>query len=297
MASTLYRIDGIKLSNGKQAYGSKEMSVWLPVFVRLMREVHGIRLTIIKVADLTATVQSAGTHLRGYAVDERTWSLTVAQQRQLVYQSTRYGRPTHLRTKAQGFDPHAHSMLDVGYATPCSYQITRTKQGRDGLARNGADLDKGHRPPQPWPGWAVGLTQMLVALGEASLKPATPTGELTMAQIDDIMAELAVIKANTATAFGPLGGREYLNEHNKTTGNYILKHRIGRGAGTTVIQELTDIRSDTIALRGQLAGMLAALQSVAAGQGVDLSGVEEAAERGARKALQHTTITFGSEGA
>lgn len=165
MTSTLHRIDGVKLSVGKQAYGSREMAAWLPVFIRFMREVHGIRLTIIKVADLTSSPVSADTHLRGYAVDERTWSLTAAQRRLVVLESTRYGRPTHLRVKSQGFDPHAHSMLDVGYKTPCSYQLDRTRQGRDGLARNGVDLDRASRPPQSeWLDWRAGIAAMLRVL-------------------------------------------------------------------------------------------------------------------------------------
>lgn len=166
-ASTLYRIDGIKLSTGKQAYGSREMSAWLSMFVRYMWEVHKIRLVVIKVADLSPTSKSGSTHLRGFAIDFRTWSLTAAQQRTLIYESTRFGCPGHLRIRSQGFDPHAHNMLDVGYWTPCSYQIAATKRGRSGLGsggNSGVDLDRSKRPPQPWPLWSAGLALMQVAL-------------------------------------------------------------------------------------------------------------------------------------
>lgn len=170
MTSTLYRIDGVKLASGKQAYGSQEMSVWLPVWIRYMREVHKITIVVIKVADQQATAVSAGTHLRGYAVDQRTWHLTATKQQIVVREATQYGMPCHRRTKAQGFEPHNHGMLDVGYTTPCSYQIARTKAGRDGLSRNGPDRDKAHRPPQSeWLDWKAGVAAMLRRLDPPKL--------------------------------------------------------------------------------------------------------------------------------
>lgn len=167
---TLYRIDGVKLANGKQAYGSREQAAWYPVYKRYMWEIHKIRITTIKIADLSATAVSARTHLGGWATDERTWSLTEAQNRKCIYESTRLGRPEHGRVKSQGFVRHRHSMLDVGYTTPCSYQIARTKRGLDALARNGPDRDKRSRPAQPWPKWNVGLALMLKELNP----PAPP---------------------------------------------------------------------------------------------------------------------------
>lgn len=161
---TLYRIDGVKLANGKQAYGSKQMTAWYPTYIRYMWEKHGVRITVIKVADTSPTAASASTHMGGWATDERTWSLTAAQQRKNIYQSTRLGRPTHKRVKSQGFQEHFHGMLDIGSWTPCSYQIDRTKGGRDGLARNRVDLDRAHRPKQPWPTWNVGLAIMMKEL-------------------------------------------------------------------------------------------------------------------------------------
>ena len=176
-ATSLYRIDGVKLSSGKQAYGSREMSLWLPTFIRYMRKIHGINLVHIKVADLRYSAASARTHLLGYARDTRTWSLTAAQSALVVREETRLGCPGHRRTRGQGFQPHDHSMLNVGYTTPCSYQITATKNGRDGLARNGFDLDRNHRPPQPWPLWQQGLAIMLVALNPPTSIPRTYTAK------------------------------------------------------------------------------------------------------------------------
>lgn len=161
MSNKLHRIDGIKLANGKQAYGSYEMSLWLPTFTRYMKEIHKINLVWIKVADLSPTAASAATHVGGYAGDSRTWNLTAKQQQLVVEEGTRFGYPNHRRVRSQGFDPHNHGMLDVGYRTNCSYQITATKMGRDGLARNREDLDKAYRPAQPWMDWKEGLEAML----------------------------------------------------------------------------------------------------------------------------------------
>lgn len=170
-ATTLYRIDGVKLANGKQAYGSREMSVWLPTYIRYMWETHRIRLTVIKVADMAATLVSARTHVGGNAWDGRSWTLTSAQMRTHIAESTRFGCPGAYRVRSQGFTPHTHNMLHTKHWTQVTYQIAALLRGRDGLARNGPDLDRAHRPAQPWPDWKDGLAAMLEILEP---KPALP---------------------------------------------------------------------------------------------------------------------------
>ena len=165
MATTLHRIDGVKLSTGKQAYGSREMAVLLPLFVTYMRVKHKITVIVIKVADASVSAVSAKTHVGGYAVDVRTWSLTPTQRRILLAEATRFGLPLYLRTKAQGFDPHGHGMLNLGAKTNCSYQIDAMRRGRDGLARNGADADAKYRPSQAdWLRWDKAVTALTKAL-------------------------------------------------------------------------------------------------------------------------------------
>lgn len=211
-STTLYRIDGVKLSNGKQAYGSYEMSIWLPVYIRYMWEVHRIRITVIKVADLTATVVSAATHVGGYAADTRTWSLTAKQMQTHVREGTRLGYPNHNRTRAQGFDAHNHGMLDVGYRTNCSYQIDRTRQGRDGLARNGRDLDADHRPPQPWMDWKAGLAAMLRELNPPKLTeiPRHVTAKPWMEiPVDGVLSGLAMSRIQWQLQIRPTGSWDH----------------------------------------------------------------------------------------
>ena len=218
MATTLHLIPGVKLSNGKQAYGSREMAAWLPVFVRYLKVKHKITLITIKVADTSATAASAATHVGGYALDTRTWSLTVAQQRTVVAEGTRYGLPNCLRTRAQGFDPHNHGMLDVGAKTKCSYQIDALRRGRDGLARNGADPDAKWRPKQAdWMRWDKGLAKMLIALDPrptvslryllSNIKSKTPHTRIK--RVQRALAKRKLYKAAIDGKWGPLTKAAY----------------------------------------------------------------------------------------
>lgn len=181
MGDALVAIPGVKLASGKQAYGSPEMAAWLPVFIRFQRVVRGVVVVVIKTADLTATAASSTTHLLGYATDKRSWNMTAAERNQMIEDATRYGMPEHYRIKAQGLTPHVHGMLAVGYSTPCSCQITATRNGRDGLAKNGPDLDKAHRPPlSQWLGYSAGIAAMNARIN-AVLNPQEEDMPLTEA--------------------------------------------------------------------------------------------------------------------
>lgn len=170
-AYTTFKIPGVKLASGRDAYGSREMTVWLPLFIRYMRQRHGISLVVIKVRDVEATAASASTHLGGWAVDFRSWNLTASERSKVIYEATRLGLPIHYRIKSQGFDPHLHGMLNVGYWTPCKYQIDATKVGQSGLARKGADLDSKHRPPiHEWKNYKQGVETMRLALNLTTKK-------------------------------------------------------------------------------------------------------------------------------
>ena len=153
----MYRCGDLRLSNGNVAFGSREMSVWLPLFVEYMRVVHGITLVIIKVAETREGSGSARTHYGGWAVDFRSWNLATAQREKVIREAARFGLILHYRTTDQGFEPHLHGMLNVGRWTPCSYQIDATRNGRDGLARNGTDREKSIRPPSAWGTYTTGV--------------------------------------------------------------------------------------------------------------------------------------------
>lgn len=111
---------------------------------------------------------------------------------------------------------------------------------------------------------------LAAATATVSPSPSTPTtvGGLTMSDIKTILARLDTIPQETA-AFP-----------------------IHRSAGpTALIQELANQTAALASIQGQLAGLVAAIKPLAAGQGVDLSAVEAAAKRGAAEALKGASVT------
>lgn len=89
---------------------------------------------------------SAGTHDGGGVVDISSSSTT------LVQALRRAGFAAWIRTPAQGFSYHIHACAigDREMASGAKNQVQAYFNGRDGLARNGADTN----PPRPWPAWA-----------------------------------------------------------------------------------------------------------------------------------------------
>ena len=63
------------------------------------------------------------------------------------------------------------------------------------------------------------------------------------------------------------------------------------GKPVAAIQEVADTKTAVVALQGSVAGLTAALQSMAAGKGVDLAAVEAAAKRGVEAGLAGATVT------
>lgn len=89
---------------------------------------------------------SAGTHDGGGVVDIASSSTA------LVQALRKAGFAAWLRTPAQGFSYHIHACAigDREMAQGAKNQVQAYFNGRDGLARNGADTN----PPRPWPAWA-----------------------------------------------------------------------------------------------------------------------------------------------
>ena len=290
---------------GAAAYLRVPVAVAWRHLVAVVKADMGVDLDTRIIQARGGAAASAGTHVDGACVDVRVWGLTAAQRRRIVLLARECGFPASWDRGWEG-NEHLHLGADIpGTWTRASYQVAAVKAGYNGLGSGGRGGRDDGPKPSAWrntttgPEWA---RQKLAASGVAS--PGVPsTGDKPAATTpqEDIMTpeqekKLDAILANTASAFGALGGREYINEHNKTTGNYVLRFPIGRGTGTTVIQEIADIRTDTIALRGQIAGLTAALKSLADGQGVDLAAVTAAAEKGVRQGLEGATVTIELEG-
>lgn len=121
--------------------------------------------------------------------------------------------------------------------------------------------------------------------------PTTPKGLFPMSdtQFNALMAEIKKTSANTSTAFGPLGGREYIQEVSRSAaramwdGSYVT--RAGKPVHTK--QELADTKSNTILILSELRAQRDALSQALSGQGVDMDKVQSAAKDGAADAL-HT---------
>lgn len=143
------------------------MAAWIDLFVPYMRDRHGITLIIIKLTEPPRDRLdgiSGPTHADGYAVDIRSWNLTASQRDITIREAGRLGLILHYRTRAQGFDPHLHGMLNVGYWTRCYYQIRATADGYDGLVKRGPDTHRHLRPPTPYPLAQAGIRNMTTAL-------------------------------------------------------------------------------------------------------------------------------------
>jgi hypothetical protein len=162
MATTLYRVDGVKLSNGRQAYGSKEMSLFYPVYRDYMKKIHKINLVLIKLGEPGGSSVSGRSHSDGNCADNRRWNLTKKQNATHIYQGTRLGLRPFERFPDEGFESHTHSILDTGKTHAASYQLTAMMRGRNGLVSNRADRSKSSRPPQSkWLRYDKGIVQMM----------------------------------------------------------------------------------------------------------------------------------------
>lgn len=191
-STSIVAIPGVHLASGKQAFGSVEMAKFLPEFITYCKVVIGVDLVIVKVYAPTDRLSGA-THNTGHAVDARSWNLTTTQRNQVNKAARMFGLLLSYRTAAQGFSPHSHGPLDVGYTTSCSYQITAIKtNGRTGLSSNGRDTDP---RPTTWLRYDKGITAMKTAIAAVTTtntasKPK-PTKEeedvaLTSAEINQI---------------------------------------------------------------------------------------------------------------
>lgn len=135
-----------------------------------------------------------------------------------------------------------------------------------------------------------------LTLVAAALKSSTPvvpyvpsaTGAFNMsdAQYKAIMGELSAIKTATATAFGPLGGRQYINEHNRTTTAAVWNQPIIRASGNTaMIQEIANQTKVLAEIKAQNAATLKVIEQLASKGSVDMAAVAKAAADAADAAL------------
>lgn len=118
------------------------LRAWLPVFEAELKRV-GIIKSSIDIAQLTGGASaSGGTHSWGGAAD--IWQ----HDERTILIARHMGAAAWARTRAQGFDPHCHLVLNgCPHNGPAVYQVTALKANRNGLGAGGfGGRDDGPRP-------------------------------------------------------------------------------------------------------------------------------------------------------
>jgi len=134
-----------KVALGKDTSGRPLVvdDTWLAK-LRVAEAALGFKFTIVQGAyrGSSGAAASAGTHDAAGVVDLRSWNLpTSISPQKAVLELRKAGLIAWYRTKAQGFDPHFHT-LDYGcpgMSPSAQRQVTSWLNGRNGLASNGPD--------------------------------------------------------------------------------------------------------------------------------------------------------------
>lgn len=128
--------------------------VWNAVLARPKVQPFASKIVVVQGAFMArlggGATASAGYHDLAGCWDVRTWNLTAEEQRILWWEAALLAIIFWPRDAARGgMDPHGHAVAgwDRPLATGAAYQWQQAKNGRDGLAGNGADYV---RPRPPW---------------------------------------------------------------------------------------------------------------------------------------------------
>ena len=140
--------------------------------------------------------------------------------------------------------------------------------------------------------WGLLASPGLPSTGAPGPVPS-PRGFFPMSdtQFKSMMAEINKISANTSAAFGPLGGREHIQEQARSTalavwdGSFVTRG----GQPVRTKQELADIKTSVVSITSELRAQREVLNQLIKNSGseVDMAEVKKAAEEGATEAL-HT---------
>ena len=276
-------------TSGDPAYACQHMAAWWPLFKAIVKQDLNLDLEIIQA--LGGATASAGTHgPPGTALDLRSWKFTDTQNLAIVARARKYGAPaTWLRTKAQGFDPHVHLVLDCPCTSPADYQITAVKQGYNGLGSGGRKGPDTHPKPDVWRTYAQGI-----ALMEDDMALSTDDKNWIANQIAQVNPWKATYGSPDDTAGSRLSRILLAAEAAASNTRNISR---GGNENSPIRQEIADANTNTAALLGLIKGLMAALDTITAG-GLDLAAVEAAAKRGVEAGLAGASVVidFPKEG-
>lgn len=174
----------------------------------------------------------------------------------------------------------------------------------EGLVRWGGDYavrgDEMHFEINTYPTnpkLAIVAAKLLAIMGSSSSVaiPApsnpTPSGALNMSesQFEILDKKISTVMANTAAAFGPLGGRQHIQEQARSTASATLNHPIIRATGNvSFIQEQANQTKLLTELKSQMAAQGKIIEQLASSSGkpVDMAEVAQAATDAAKNAVE-----------
>ncbi len=136
---------------------------------------------------------SAGTHDKGGVIDVRTWDMTVAQRNLMIEYARQVGFAAWYRTKKQGFDPHSHwvAIGDEELHYTAEDQVEQYLAGKNGLKGRGKDDGPDGYRSMTW--------EKYKAAHPTTGNTATNEGDLTVAEVDRVIAHLDKIFASKGT--------------------------------------------------------------------------------------------------
>ena len=260
----------------------------------------------------TAVSASAGTHAED-ALDISVRGLTQAEVAVVISIGRKLGFAAWFRTTnigKWGVRPHGFTSYHI-HAVPNGWspisagaakQVDQYKQGLDGLASRGKDAGgPGHVSTfrsRTWPQYKLLLGETTLGLPSTGVNTNTQ-GELTMSDVTKILEAIAalqsdtsVIKTNTASAFGPIGGRKFINEVSGATSSQTVNFPIWRGGKPVpMIQEIANMQSQIIAISSQVNGLVKAIASLTTTGGVDLEAIVDATRTAAEEGASSGTLS------
>lgn len=260
----------------KTTRGCQHMAVWLPLFSELCR-LEGLVRSHLDVTQVAGDYEkSGGTHEEGTAAD-------VAQYTERVSELAREAGAPASWPRGEAFGQpsmryHSHLALDCSCPSGADYQITAVKAGYNGLGAGGRGGKDYIRRPSTWRNYTTGVAWMRARI--AQLQQEEDDMPLTQSDVDAIASRVWSATFGSETA-GQRLARAAAQTSDITRGGEQISLR----------QEVADAKTMLLAQAGELAGLRAALSTLA-GPGLDLAAVEAAAKRGVEAGLAGASVVI-----
>lgn len=315
-------------TNKAQAVVRYEIASAVYLAHAVIKQDTGWDMSTLMIQARGGSVLSAGTHSDGCAIDYRVWGMSKTTRWRIVALFRECGfSASWSRDWAGNYHLHIGADTQGMFTSKVSYQVSAARLRFDGLGRGGRGGRDPHPAPSAWrnvrqgaawaqnrlrpthkpvpglPGTGAGGTSRPGT--NTPSRPTIPQGELTVAQINDLMTALAVqnkmlleIQEQNRSIHRDTAGGDAQRAAAERVANVTI-NREGGKVRTPWIQESANQTKTLAAITGRLDGLTAALKGITAGTGVDLDAVEAAARRGAEKALRDnpvvTTTTIGGK--